>query len=255
MGSAERFGYEWARYSHLDANYEAQFLKWAHPLEPEWFKGKSVLDAGCGMGRNAYWCLRYGAAKLVAFDYDERSVDATKKTLRDFGSARVQRGDIETFDIDERFDLVISIGVIHHLEHPQKALANLARLLKPGGKLLIWVYGYEGNEWIVRYVNPIRSKVTSRLPIGLTHALSYVCSAPLYAYLRIIPQKRQYLRQLSTFGFAHVHSIVFDQLLPRIANYWKQSEVQQLMRSVPGIGTVEVYPVNEMSWTAIGTKR
>jgi SAM-dependent methyltransferase len=207
------------------------------------------------MGRNSYWCLRYGVSRLVAFDYDERSVAATKKTLKDFPTAVVRQGDIETFNTEERFDLVISIGVIHHLEQPHKALANLARLLKPGGKLLIWVYGYEGNEWIVRYVNPIRSKITSRLPIGLTHALSYLCSVPLYLYVRVIPQKYPYLRQLSTFGFRHVHSIVFDQLLPRVANYWKRSEIVELMRSVPDIGSVEIHPVNEMSWTAIGTKR
>ena len=39
-----------------------------------------------------------------------------------------------------RFDLAFSIGVIHHLEYPQRALERMACAVKPGGRVLIWVY-------------------------------------------------------------------------------------------------------------------
>lgn len=254
MGSTERFGYEWSRYDYLLDQYEKQFLGWIHPLERSWFKDKIVLDAGCGMGRNSYWPLKYGARKVVAFDFDVRSVEAAQRTLKQFPNADVRYGDIEKFDCDERFDLVFSIGVIHHLAHPAEALRNLARLLKPGGTLLIWVYGYEGNEWIVRYIDPLRIHVTSKLPVRMTHALAYFFSVPLYLFLHVFPQRRPYLKLLKSFRFDHVHSIVFDQLLPRIANYWRRDEVEALLRTVPGMRDISIHAANGMSWTATAVK-
>ena len=73
MGSQDRFGFEWNKYSDLDPNYELQFRRWVNPLGPDDFKDKKVLDAGCGMGRNSYWSLKWGAEKLVAFDSDDFS--------------------------------------------------------------------------------------------------------------------------------------------------------------------------------------
>src|SRR3990167_3644553 len=114
MASQDRFGYEWNKYSEILPAYEEQFLRWIYPVDKHFFQKKTVLDAGCGMGRNAYWALEYGAEKVVAFDDDERSLAAARKALSEFQNARVERGNIETFQTPERFDLVFSIGVIHH---------------------------------------------------------------------------------------------------------------------------------------------
>jgi hypothetical protein len=66
------------------------------------------------------------------------------------------------------------------------------------------------------------------------------------------PQGR-YLQQLSKFRFWHTHSIVFDQLIPRIANYWKEKEAKSLFEN-QGLKNIKAYRVNENSWTVIGTK-
>jgi ribosomal protein L11 methylase PrmA len=80
-----RFGYAWEKYHALFPDYEDQFLRWIEPLGPSAFKEKSVLDAGCGMGRNSYWCLKYEASEVTAFDYDERCVDAASRfSLREY---------------------------------------------------------------------------------------------------------------------------------------------------------------------------
>lgn len=254
MASADRFGFEWATYNYILPEYEQQFLKWIRPLTKDSFRDKTVLDAGCGMGRNSYWPLLYGAKSLVAFDYDERSVASARNTLRPFSHTRVMFGDIETFSMPETFDIVFSIGVIHHLRRPAVALRNLLTMVKPGGTLLIWVYGYEGNEWIVRFVNPVRKLLTSRLPLRLVHILSYVASVPLYAYVKLASPKSSYLKQLKTFSFKHTHSIVFDQLIPEVANYWKKDEAYALLASMPELMNVEIHRIND-SWTVRGVKR
>jgi len=91
---------------------------------------------------------------------------------------------------------------------------------------LIWVYGYEGNEWIVRLVSPLRRLVTSRMPIALLHFLTYFITLPFFLFLRIVPLDHPYYRQLKTFRFWHLHSIIFDQLLPSIAHYYRREEAR-----------------------------
>jgi hypothetical protein len=54
-------------------------------------------------------------------------------------------------------------------------------------------------------------------------------------------------------SFRHVRAIVFDQLLPRIANYWPRAEVERLMHDA-GLRQVELAWVNRMSWCAVGIK-
>ncbi|MEK6933965.1 MAG: class I SAM-dependent methyltransferase [Nanoarchaeota archaeon] len=252
-GSMDRFGYEWNKYNRIIPEYELQFLKWVFPLKKEDFKGKKILDAGCGIGRNSYWPLIYGAKKVLAFDYDPRTIEVAKRNLAKFKNAEIKYNSIYGIDFKNKFDISFSIGVIHHLEHPKEAVKKLIKATKKGGRVLIWVYGYEGNEWIVKYINPIR-KITSKLPVFITHFIAYGFSIPLYVYVRLFKQKKDYLKQISRFKFWHLHSIVFDQLIPKIANYWRKEEACELMEK-QGLKNIKAYQVNGNSWTVVGTKR
>lgn len=253
-GSADRFGYEWKTFNKIIPNYENQFLKWSFPLTQKDFKGKSVLDAGCGIGRNSYWPLLYGAKEILAFDCDIRSVQIAKRNLAQFKNAIVEFGSLSKPKYKNKFDISFAIGVIHHLEYPRKAIQTLVKATKPGGTVYIWVYGYEGvGSWVVKYINPIR-KITSRLPITATHAISYIFSIPLYFYLKLFPHKNTYFKQLSEFSFWHIKHIIFDQLLPRIANYWKKEEALSLFKN-QGLENIKIYKTNEISWTVVGKKK
>lgn len=254
MSSQHRFGYEWNKYSAMTTDYERQFRNWTHPLMPDDWRGKRVLDAGCGMGRNSYWPMRWGAESVVAFDFDERSVARAKETLKEFPTAQVFFKSIFEIDWCSEFDIAFSIGVIHHLEDPKLAVRNMTEALKRDGKLVVWVYSYEGNEWIVKFVDPVRKGITSRLPVSLVHVLSYFCSVPLYIFLNIFRGPSAYLKQISAFDFWHVHSIVFDQLIPDIAHYWKRDEVRELVEGLP-LKDVAVEKTPEgTGWILTGTK-
>jgi len=255
MASQERFGFEWDRYSDLDPNYEIQFKKWVYPLTQDDFKGRKILDAGCGMGRNSYWSLRWGASEVVGFDYDKRSTEAAQRTLKDFNNARVEFKSIYDIDWQDEFDIAFSIGVIHHLGDPKGAMKNLIRAVKPGGKISVWVYGYEGNEWIVRFVSPIRRNITSKLPVGVVHFLSYFLSVPLWFFVKIFKGPGPYLKQLSTFKLWHVQSIVFDHLIPKIANYWRREEARDLLAGFDEIEDIQIYHINNNSWAVLGKKK
>lgn len=253
MASHERFGYEWDKYAQMSPLYEGQFLNWVG-VPQENFIGEEVLDAGCGMGRNSYWALTYGAKSVLAFDFDKRSVAAAQATLNQFKNTQVLFKSIYEITWEKKFSLVFSIGVIHHLNNPKEALRNLVKSLKKDGILIVWVYSYEGNKWIVRFVNPIRKYLTSKLPVSIVHFLSYFCSVPLWAFAKIFRGPTKYIKQLSDFSFWHIHSIVFDQLIPEIANYWKKEEIESLFYDI-GLSEFSIRcPRNKQGWTIIGRK-
>ena len=253
MSSEKRFGYQWQKYNQIDPNYKIQFKKWIKPFKLNDFKGKKVLDAGCGMGRNSFWSLKYGAKELVAFDYDKRSVNVAKKNLACFKNAKVEFKSIYEIDYKDEFDIAFSIGVIHHLENPKLAIKKLIQAVKPGGLILIWVYGYENNKWIVKFINPLRIHLTSKLPLTILHLLSYCFSSFLYAFVKIFPKKSLYLKQISQFKFSSINCIVFDQLLPKIANYYTKEEAKRLLVEHK-LKNININHTNQNSWTIYGYK-
>jgi SAM-dependent methyltransferase len=252
-GSSDRFGYEWHNYSELRPEYEEQFRRWTAHLKPEDWRGLAFLDVGCGMGRNSYWPMTYGAARGLAIDVDDRSLAAARRTLAPFAEMRVEKRSAYEIGCKDEFDLVFSIGVIHHLEHPELALANMVKAAKPGGRVLIWVYGLENNRWVVALLDPLRRALFARLPIALVHHLALYPSALLWLLLRFGFGGTAYFRLLRQFRFRHLRSIVFDQMLPKIAHYWPRETVERMMGE-QALQDVTLIWVNEMSWSAIGTK-
>ena len=237
----------------MDPAYEAQFRNWTN-LTPEAVAGKDLLDAGCGMGRNSYWPLSWGAKSVTAFDNDERTLASATQTLSIFPNATVTRCDISHTPWDSAFDIVMCIGVLHHLRNPELALKNFCKALRPGGTLVVWVYSYEGNEWIVRIVDPVRKAITSKLPLPAVHFLAYFATIPLYLFVKIFRGPSAYLKQLSQFDFHHIHSIVFDQLIPAVANYWRCDQVFSLAQSA-GVKNISVEPTSSgTGWILTGTK-
>jgi SAM-dependent methyltransferase len=252
-GSPDRFGYEWGAYSKMVPQYEEQFRRWTTLIPKTSWEGASFLDVGCGMGRNSYWPLQYGASRGVSIDVDERSLEAARSNLSQFSNVEVRN--VSAYEIPDRdtFDIVFSIGVIHHLEHPQLALQKMVQAARPGGGVLIWVYGYENSEWVVKFFNPFRTLLFSKLPVSVTHALSIVPTAFLWVFLRMGLGRIAYFKLLRTFSFSHLRSIVFDQMLPHIAHYWRREEVEDLMKQA-GLSDIQLSPVNDMSWCALGKK-
>lgn len=253
-GSPHRFGYSWDRFSELSPEQERQFQLWTPHLSPErdW-KGVDFLDGGCGAGRNSYWPMSYGARSCVAIDLDDRSLEAARRNLSKFPGAEVKKCSLYDIPYRDRFDIAFSIGVIHHLSEPQVAVRKLAEAVKPGGRVLIWVYGYENLEFYVNVLNPMRKALFSWMPLALVRLLAYIPAGALWLMLRAGITPLAYLRLLKTFGFRHLHHIVFDQMLPQTANYWRKDEAVALLEGA-GLKDIKAAWVNEVSWSVIGTR-
>jgi SAM-dependent methyltransferase len=98
-----------------------------------------VLDAGCGTGHTAM-ALAPQAAQVVAVDLTEPMLAQGRRLAQERGIANVQfrLGDVEQLPFDDRtFDLVASRYSAHHWPHLPRALQEIARVLRPGGRLLL----------------------------------------------------------------------------------------------------------------------
>lgn len=96
-----------------------------------------VLEIGCGRGVGASIILdRFGASHVDAFDLDGDMVRRAQKRLAKYGDrARVWTGDATQIEAaDESYDAVFDFGIIHHIPAWRSALAEVHRVLKPGGR-------------------------------------------------------------------------------------------------------------------------
>ncbi len=108
------------------------------------FRGKSVLEVGCWDGYWSFEAERLGAAEVLATDDLSQRKVVTRNVpfVRDCLGSRVRyRDDVSVYELPERlgraFDVVIFYGVLYHLRYPELALAQLRRVLEPGGVLLL----------------------------------------------------------------------------------------------------------------------
>ncbi|MBM3555127.1 MAG: class I SAM-dependent methyltransferase [Alphaproteobacteria bacterium] len=194
-GSPDRFGYEWDRFHKLTDYQEEQFRRWTCllPAETAW-RGRSFLDMGCGAGRNSFWCMKYGATGGHAIDIDDRSLAWARDNLKAHPTVEVRHQSAYDVDLNDAVDIAFSIGVIHHLKHPEIAVRNLAKAAKPGGTILIWVYGYENLEVFVNILDPLRKALFSRMPLPLLRWLTYVPTSVLWVLLRLGFGRIEYLK-------------------------------------------------------------
>ena len=114
------------------------------------FTGKRCLDAGCGGGRGTLFLLQNGAAHVTSFDFSARNVETTRRNAAQFGftNVSVQQGTLEKLPFaDGTFDVVWCNGVLQHAADPDRCLTEITRVLAPGGRAWIYVYGAGGVYW------------------------------------------------------------------------------------------------------------
>jgi SAM-dependent methyltransferase len=121
---------------------------WLLPLLDRISSFGNILEVGCGQGTDALYCcsrMKTGAS-YTALDLSPKSVEAARRAAEEAGGMlRVMplfsEGNAEALDLpDERFDSVVSLGVLHHTENLDRALGEVHRVLVKGGEAYISLY-------------------------------------------------------------------------------------------------------------------
>jgi SAM-dependent methyltransferase len=140
----ESFGRQWNRWAttQLDsANgtsvFRERFARYFG--DPGQLSGLDVVDAGCGVGAFVDIVAPY-ARSVIGFDLSS-AVEAARANVGDLENVSIAQADIFRPPLAAAsFDFVYCIGVIQHTPDPARAFAGLARLVRPGGRLAVWIY-------------------------------------------------------------------------------------------------------------------
>jgi 2-polyprenyl-3-methyl-5-hydroxy-6-metoxy-1,4-benzoquinol methylase len=182
---AGSFGFQWKLYSQTqldDANSrrsEDAFRR-RTGFRPEDLAGKLVLDVGCGMGRFAEVATRWGA-HVVGIDLS-LACEVAAKNLADRTATIFQADVFQLPFAPGSFDYIYSIGVLHHTPDCERAFKVLPKLLKPGGRIAIWLYSAY-NPWY--RMSDVYRRVTRKMKPETLHKL---CRSviPLYGMHQVL---------------------------------------------------------------------
>lgn len=156
------FGRQWTRYevAHDDedrATFQAKTGLKLHELA-----GLRILDAGCGGGRYSKVAGEAGA-NVIGVDHTE-AVEKASALCSHLPDVHFVQGDLKQLPFEpQSFDVVFSIGVMHHDSETRRVFDAVAKMVKPGGRLSVWLY--RRNQWWQEAVNNwLRSRTTVMPP-------------------------------------------------------------------------------------------
>jgi SAM-dependent methyltransferase len=260
--TSRAFGVQWEMLSELSGVFRAEFQSYLDPLPASELQGLAVLDAGCGMGKFSFAAVEAGAHAVVAVDLSD-AVEVAYANLRVLPNAHVVQGSIAQLPFRAgAFDFAFSIGVLHHTPDPEKSFQQLVPLLRPGGRLFVWLYAFEGNEFFVRWLDPLRAAVFSRLPSWLNRAVATAVALPLWAVIRLVyvPLGRragalrlpyaEYFLYFSRLGLRTFWGTVYDKLVPPISFYLTRDEVRRWLADA-GLTELLLRHRNGNSWSCL----
>jgi SAM-dependent methyltransferase len=188
------YGLQWNRFRIIRAEEDRATFFNRTGLTTELLEGKLVLDAGCGMGRYLRIAAGEPCRHVIGMDLS-RAVEAARELTADLSSVSVVRGDLLRLPFSaESFDVIYSLGVLDHTPDPRSAFLGLARLLKPGGRIVVWVYQRERSlvEWIM---NGQRA-ISTRLPLPVLELLCHM-TAPIGGLKRrLFSSRRRVVQRL-----------------------------------------------------------
>lgn len=247
VATALSFGFEWTRFPEMYEHWQQSFLDYMRPHSPEFFRGRKVLDAGCGNGRFAHHAGKYGA-NVWAIDLGP-AVEVARRNCETLPNVQVLQADLHNPPFEfESFDFIYSIGVLHHLPDPEAAFQRLLRFLKPGGEIQIYLYWKPERQTLksalLTGVTAIR-QVTSRLPHRIQHGLAFPAALLAhvgfvwpYRIFKQIPGLKRLaealpMKQYARYPFRVCVNDQLDRFSAPIENRYTKAEAENWMKRAP----------------------
>lgn len=167
------------------------------------YKGKKVLEIGIGLGADHQKFAENGAT-LFGVDLTQRAIEHVTRRFEIFDlSSSLSVGDAENLEFEsEMFDLVYSWGVIHHTPDTTRAIEEIFRVLKPGGRAKIMIY----HKWsMIGFMLWLR--------YGLLRLRPFTSLSKIYSLYLESPGTKAYTVTEGYELFSKFHNISIDTVL------------------------------------------
>lgn len=251
------FGNQWTMFTE-NRGYYASLQALDSLIQPllavKSLQNKWIADVGAGTGRYTRLLHEAGAKAILAMEPSD-AFEVLKRNTTGLREIEYLKAPAERTPL-LGFDFIFCIGVLQFIEDPRSALVAMGRALKPGGELFLWVYGKEKNGLYLALLNFLRM-FSSRLPPKLLNAFScwLLPLADLYAFgCRILklPLSDYLLNYFSRLDFYTRKLIIYDQLNPRIAKYYRAAELRALLKGC-GFENIRMYHRLGYSWSVLAS--
>ena len=244
----EEFGDEWQRFNFLDGksnqDLDRQFKAYTSILNFDLFKKDKalVVDMGAGSGRWTERLLPY-FSNIIAIEPSAKAIEILKKRFHGDSRVRIEKATVKHNSIiDNSVDLIISLGVLHHLPNTQQALVDCFKRIKPGGYLLCYLYyNLENKSAIYRTIFQLSNfmrKIISKLPKNIKVLLCYLIALCIYwpmAKISKIATKVGLdnsnfpLHHYANFPFVFLKNDALDRFGTRIENRFGKVEIEYML--------------------------
>jgi 2-polyprenyl-3-methyl-5-hydroxy-6-metoxy-1,4-benzoquinol methylase len=212
VGSREYFDEVEARKYFVEPHIPgfAEFERW---------RGKKVLEIGCGIGTDTINFARHGA-EVTSVDVSEKSLEIAQQRVKVYGLEKQVRffsgnaEELTSFVPVEAYDLIYSFGVIHHTPHPERVLEQLRQYAKPGTAVKVMVYHRRSHKVLWILLSEGKGAFWKLDDLVARNSEAQTGCPVTYSYSR-----REGRELLERHGF-RVHHVQVEHIFPyRIADY------------------------------------
>ncbi len=142
----------------LSINHSIEPNSISHNMDNKQLK---VLIAGCGTGQHILHTQQYMNAQIIGIDLSSSSLAYTQRKIDELEIDNVELIQMDILEVDlleEKFDIIESSGVLHHMSNPSKGLSKLLGILKDNGFLKLGLYSELARRDIIKARNYISSQ-------------------------------------------------------------------------------------------------
>lgn len=266
--TVKAFGEEWSKFNDF-SDAEIDLLASTHYFDivPEsYIKDKKLLDVGCGTGRWTKYVSKF-ATSIDAVD-PSKAIIVAAKLLNKCSNVRLSQASVDNLPFaDGSFDLVFSLGVLHHIPDTQLAMKQCVSKIKPGGYFLTYLYyNFDNRGFIFKcifHLSAIVRKIISNLPsifkdaacdfIAALVYMPFVWAAGLIKKIGMPSlSKKVPLHFYVGKSFHVIRNDARDRFGTPLEQRFTKDEIRQMMKNC-GLNEI-VFSDNEPYWHAIGKK-
>lgn len=231
------FGLQWNKYEVAHDDEDRATFQAKTGVSPVELPGLRVLDAGCGGGR---YCKVAGEAGAEVIGADHTTaVEKASQLCGHLSNVAFLQADLKKLPLEpESFDFAFSIGVMHHDADTRAVFDAVARMVRPGGRLAVWLY--RRNQWWQERLNNALRRRTTQMPAERLERWSR-----LGAWLGKVPVVNRTLNKIVNFSnhpnWENRVCDTFDWYAPRYQHHHTVEELSQWFREA-GYDDLRVLP-------------